>query len=110
MAGKPLGAPASVFPLSVQAPGAAAYRVHPESRTRRNHGVFIVGDQLACVYSSRRSCDDKGVQLVLGHEGPIFTGGMSSTQARAVARALVAAADAADASGTVQRLIAGRAG
>lgn len=101
MAGHPLGAPAPVFPFPFpvpQAPGADAYRVQPESRTRRNHGVFIVGNQLACVYSSRRSGDDKSVQLVLGHEGPIFTGGMSPTQARAVARALVSAADAAEAS------------
>jgi hypothetical protein len=96
MAGTSLGAPAPSFPAPVQGPGPTAYRIPAQSRTRRNHGVFIVGDQLACVYSSRRADDGKGVQLVLGHEGPIFTGGMSTTQARAVARALVAAADAAE--------------
>lgn len=97
MAGQPLGAhaPASLSPFPL-APSAAVYRVQPVSRTRRNHGVFIVGDQLACVYSLRRADDGRGVQLVLGHEGPVFTGGMSPVQARAVARALVAAADAAE--------------
>lgn len=72
------------------------------TRTRRNHGVFRVGEQLAAVYSSRRGGHERPVLFELGN-GPLFVSGqMTAQHARAMARALQAAADAAEASGRQQ--------
>jgi hypothetical protein len=52
MAGTPLGdsSPASI-PLS-GVPRRTLHLVQPATRTRRNHGVFMIGDELASVYSA----------------------------------------------------------
>lgn len=96
MAGTSLGAASPASPPSLQLPSAGARRVLGVTRTRRNHGVFLIGNELACIYSSRRAGDAKGVQLVLGTETPVFSGSVSQAQARAIARALIAAADSID--------------
>lgn len=64
------------------------------TRTRRNHGAFTLGGQLACVYSTRRSgeCNDVGFELGAGTLTLAST--MTAVQARNLARALLAAADA----------------
>jgi hypothetical protein len=69
------------------------------SRTRLNHGVFRLGDELATVYSSRRSTDCLGVTLSLGTGALVLTGSMTAAQARVMARALLAAAAAAESKG-----------
>lgn len=111
MAGNPMGASSPAFPPTTPAAVSAApsVRIVPRerrreglvevvevSRRRRCHGVFSLDAQLCVVYSLRRVEPGKGVQLVLGHDGPVMTPHMSPTQARNLARALVAAADAAD--------------
>lgn len=96
MAGISMGARAPAFPASLPSADCAVPHVPAASRKRRCHGVFSLSGELAVVYSLRRVEPGKGVQLVLGHEGPVMTPGMSPTQARNLARALVAAADAAD--------------
>lgn len=96
MAGISMGAPAPAFPASIPAADSAVNRIPEVSRRRRCHGVFSLDAQLCVVYSLRRVEPGKGVQLVLGHDGPVMTPHMSPTQARNLARALVAAADAAD--------------
>ncbi len=80
-------------------PPRSSYRVPALTRTRRNHGVFLVGDQLATVYSSRREFDTLGVTLSVGAGALTITGSMTPVQARAMARALAAAADAVEALG-----------
>ena len=97
MAGTFHGAAAPLFPIPTKVRDGLVRSVPVATRTRRNHGVFIFGDDLACVYSSRRSGDDRPVQLVIGHADILYAGHMTIVQARLVARALVAAADAADA-------------
>lgn len=100
MAGQPLGAPAPLsqaVPLS--APQPAPLRVLAASRTRRNHGVFLLGSELATVYSSRRAADGRGVSMTVGSGSLVLTGSMTPTQARAMARALAAAAEASEAQG-----------
>ncbi len=97
MAGINLGAPApGSRPFIPAAPGRAAYRVPVVSRTRVCHGVYSLGGELCIVYSLRRIEPGQGVQLSLGHDGPVLAPHMSPTQARNLARSLVAAADAAD--------------
>lgn len=91
-----LGATASNASLFSPAPAPQAYVVPPISRKRRCHGVFSLDGQLTVVYSLRRIEPGKGVQLVLGHDGPVMTPHFSPTKARMLAVALVAAADAAD--------------
>ena len=66
------------------------------TRTRRCHGVFIAGDKLAVVYSSRRGGADSGVLLELGHDVVEQRWNITPAQARAMARALSAAAHAVD--------------
>ena len=99
MAGQPLGAPAPQSPASVSAPQRAPHRVIASSRTRRNHGVFQLGNELATVYSSRRASDGHGVSMAVGTSSLVLTGSMTATQARAMARALIAAASAVEAQG-----------
>lgn len=97
MAGTSHGATAPVSVASVSTPLRAPYRVPASSRTRRNHGVFLLGNELATVYSSRRELDDLGVTLTVGNGPLLLTGSITPAQARAMACALVAAATAAEA-------------
>lgn len=99
MANQPLGAPALLSPTSVSAPQRAPHRVIASSRTRRNHGAFLIGDELATVYSSRRAASSRSVSMSVGNGSMVLTGSMSPTQARAMANALIAAAQAAEAVG-----------
>lgn len=100
MAGQSLGAPAPLSsPVPLPAPQRAPLRVMASSRTRRNHGVFLLGSELASVYSSRRAADGQGVCMTVGNGSLVLTGSMTPTQARAMARALTAAASAAEAQG-----------
>lgn len=71
-------------------------RIPSSTRTRRNHGVFLLGDELASVYSSRRQADGLGVTMTVGEGSLVLTGSMTPAQARAMARALVAAAEASE--------------
>lgn len=97
MAGTPLGALAPASPVIPPAADSAAILVPQRTRNRVCHGVFSLAGELCVVYSSRRVVEaGKGVQLVLGHDGPVRAPSLSPTQARNLARALVAAADAAD--------------
>ena len=79
-----------------------ASRFAGSTRTRRNHGVFLVGYELATVYSSRREGDALGVTLSIGVGSMVLTGGMTPDQARAMAKALNKAAAASDATGGAQ--------
>lgn len=110
MAVFPLGiiTPAPVAPTATPATTARhALRLVPvTSRTRRCHGVFILGDRLACIYSTRRSTSAHGVTVELGHGDQPVPVSLTPPQARAVARALLTAADAAEA---VQRAVKGGA-
>lgn len=96
MAGTSLVARASNTSPFSPVPGPQAYAAPRDSRKRRCHGVFSLDGKLAVVYSLRRVDAGKGVQLVLGHDGPVMTPHLSPTKARMLALALVAAADAAD--------------
>ena len=99
MAGTSLGANAPLSSSHFSAPERAPHRVIASSRTRRNHGVFLLGNELTTVYSSRRECDGLGVSMAVGSGSLVLTGSMTSTQARAMARALIAAASAVDGNG-----------
>lgn len=85
MAGLNAGAPSPIH-----SPQAAA-----QSRTRRYHGAFILAGLPAVVTSSRRRGDPLGVALELGNGAAAIHGEMSLAQARALACALLQAADAA---------------
>lgn len=67
------------------------------TRTRRNHGVFLVGNELATVCSSRRGAGGFGVLLQVGRGALMLNGTMTPSQARTMARALTVAAQAAEA-------------
>ncbi len=69
--------------------------VPADTRTRRNHGVFLFGAEVAAVYSTRRASDGHGVSMTVGHGSLMLTGSLTPKQARMMARALDAAADAA---------------
>lgn len=99
MAGTSIGAPAPLSPASFSAPQCAPPGVIASTRTRRNHGVFRLGNEVASVYSSRRVPDGLGVSMTVGNGSLVFTGSMTATQARAMARALMAAACASEAQG-----------
>lgn len=90
MAGTTLGAPSPI-----PSPQRTLQVAHT-TRTRRNHVAFIVGEQLACVYSSRHAAPRYGVCLELGAGTLIVTGAMTAAQARRIAAALNAAADASE--------------
>ena len=77
---------------------AGGARVHalPSTRTRRNHGTFVLGGHLACVYSSRQASRCYGVNFEIGAGTLVVNGSMTPAQARSMARALNAAADAID--------------
>ena len=96
MAGQSLRTSAPLASASPATPQRTLYRVIGSSRTRCNHGVFLLGHELAIVYSTRRSADGQAVTLSLGN-GPGDTAlGMTPTQARAMARALTSAAAAVE--------------
>jgi hypothetical protein len=88
----------AVMTLGAQAP----LSLLSTSRTRRNHGVFAAGDAIASVYSSRRAGSLRGVCLEFDSGSVEISGSMTSTQARSLARALMAAAVAADMAGGVR--------
>lgn len=96
MAGHALGAETPAIPASLHTPGARAYRVPSDTRTRRCHGCFAIGEETAIVFSTRRQADGRAVMLTVGAGSIRLDGGMSVSSARAMARALVAAADAAE--------------
>ena len=90
--------PASVSPslsASPPAPRRTPLRAVASTRTRRNHGVFMVGDELLTVDSSRRSAECR-VCVTLGSGPLVLSRELTPTQARAMARALVAASIAAE--------------
>jgi hypothetical protein len=98
MAGQTPGATAHAS-LTDTAPALLnALRLVPTTttRTRRHHGAFTLGGQLACVYSSRRSGQCYGVSFELGAGTLTLASTMTPAQARNMARALAAAADAAE--------------
>lgn len=73
------------------------------TRTRRCHGVFIAGDDLAIVYSARREANPKPVMLELGHgDEQELSYRMTAAQAHSMARALASAADACDSAPVVR--------
>ena len=96
MAGQPTGAPSPIVPASQHAPRPPLRLVPSASRTRRNHGAFALGGELACVYSTRRAGACYGVSFELGAGTLKLASAMTPGQARAMARALTAAADAAE--------------
>lgn len=97
MAGNSPGAPSPTFPATLPAPRRIPHLVPASTRTRRNHGAFTLGGQLACVYSTRSAGKCYGVSFELGAYTLILSARMTAGQARAMARALSAAADAAEA-------------
>ena len=96
MAGYSMGAaaPASLAPNA--APQRLPNLVPASTRTRRNHGVFQFGNELAAIHSTRRESDGLGVTLTIDSGTMVLTGRMTPCQARAVAHAMQAAAQAAD--------------
>lgn len=93
MAGTPLGASS---PTS--SPQRTLHLV-PSTRTRRNHGTFLLGGHLASVYSSRQASRCYGVSFEIGAGTLVVNGSMTPAQARSMARALNAAADAVEQQG-----------
>ena len=96
MAGQLIGALAPQSPASHPEAQRAPRRVIASSRTRLNHGVFQLGNDLASVYSSRRASGGHGVSMSVGTGSLVLTGSMTASQARAMARALIAAASAVE--------------
>jgi len=97
MAGYPLGAHAHTSPTTTtRGPLHGLHLVPTTTRTRRNHGAFSLGGHLACVYSTRRAGTCYGVSFEVGAGTLTLASTMTPAQARNMARALAAAADAAD--------------
>lgn len=71
------------------------------TRTRRNHGVFLLGSELASVYSLRRQDEPMAVHMTIGSGSLQLSCGMTSAQARVMAQALNAAAAAIEQRHTV---------
>lgn len=103
MAGQPSGATAPTASPSTLRASAPLHLVPSASgsststRTRRHHGAFTLGGQLACVYSTRRADACYGVSFELGAGTLSLSARFTPGQARAMARALLAAAAAVDA-------------
>ena len=95
MAGHPTGTIAHV-PAPAPAPTRTLQLVPAYTRTRRNHGAFTLGGQLACVYSTRRAGNCYGVSFELGAGTLSLSGAMTPAQARRMADALTAAAAAVE--------------
>lgn len=66
------------------------------TRSKRNHGAFSLGGHLGCIYSERRAGVCYGVRLEVGAGTLQLAADMTATQARGLARALLAAAAAVD--------------
>lgn len=96
MAGLTPGARSPQAPQSGAATERIPLRIPASSRTRCVHGVFPLGAELATVYSSRRESDGLGVALAISTGSLLVTVGMTTDKARAIARALEAAARAAE--------------
>jgi hypothetical protein len=97
MAGSPLGTSAPTPP----APGATQrrtlYRVPTTTRTRRLHGVCLVGGALLSVYSSRSAgAAGRAVTVTMQTSASERTVSMAPADCRVLARSLVLAADAAE--------------
>lgn len=90
------GAHAPSVSASHTAPRRTLKLVPGSTRTRRHHGAFTLGGQLACIYSTRRAGQCYGVSFELGAGTLTLASSMTPAQARCMARALEAAADAAD--------------
>ena len=93
MAGHPTGTTAHV---PTPARTRTLQLVPASTRTRRNHGAFTLGGQLACVYSTRRAGNCYGVSFELGAGTLSLSGAMTPAQARRMADALTAAAAAVE--------------
>ncbi|WP_395699075.1 hypothetical protein [Aquabacterium sp.] len=92
--------------MAVMTSGAPAAPTHsPITRTRVCHGSLSFGSCPAGVYTSRREGDAR-VSVEIACDGVLITGRLSAVQARAMAKALLSAADAAGAS---QRFVRGAA-
>lgn len=103
MAVHPLGAiaPASpILPHAEATPGTPRPALHlvrtAQTRTRCNHGTFMLGGQLAAVYSARSAGKCYGIRFELGTGTLSVDARMTAGQARSMARALLAAAAAVD--------------
>lgn len=103
MAVHTLGAPSPASSSTVQ-PAALRAAARPllqlvqrtRSRTRCNHGTFMLGGQLAAVYSTRSAGQCYGIRFELGTSTLSVDAAMTASQARSMARALLAAAAAVD--------------
>ncbi len=87
------------IPLGTSVPNPTPQRtLHlvPSSRTRRNHGAFMLGGHLTCVYSARQASRCYGVSFEIGAGTLVVNGSMTAAQARQLARALASAADAVE--------------
>ncbi|MFT3818279.1 MAG: hypothetical protein QM750_11705 [Rubrivivax sp.] len=87
------------YPLGASSPNPTPQRtLHlvPSTRTRRNHGAFMLGGHLACVYSTRQASRCYGVSFEIGAGTLVVNGSMTPAQARQLALALAGAADAVD--------------
>lgn len=103
MAVHSLGASAPALPLAVQTPAPTPPQRTPlhlvptvRTRTRRNHGTFMLGGQLAAVYSMRSAGKCYGIRFELGASTLRVDAHMTTGQARSLVRALLAAAAAVD--------------
>lgn len=76
------------------------------TRTRTCHGAVSFGNCPAGIYTSRREGDHRVSVDIAATDGLLVTGRLSATQARAMARALLAAAEAVDGA---QRFVRGAA-
>ena len=97
------GATAPAFPHAVQASAPTPPQRTPlhlvptvRTRTRCNHGTFMLGGQLAAVYSTRSAGKCYGIRFELGTSTLHVDADMTPGQARSMARALLAAAAAVD--------------
>ncbi|MFT3820475.1 MAG: hypothetical protein QM750_23160 [Rubrivivax sp.] len=72
------------------------------TRTRRRHGTFVLAGRMAIVTSSRRQGEALAIGLEIGPDGELLRGLITPAQARSIARALSAAADAVDLQREVQ--------
>lgn len=103
MAVHTLGAPSpasssAVQPAALRAAARPLLQLVPQatSRKRCNHGTFMLGGQLAGVYSARSAGKCYGIRFELGTSTLSVDADMTAGQARSMARALLAAAAAVD--------------
>ena len=98
MAGLPSGPSAHLSPSPSSNTRPRTLHLVPAAttRTRRNHGVFSVGGQMAGVYSTRRTGACYGVSFELGAGTLTLASTMTPAQARCMAQALASAADACE--------------